>query len=223
MARNYAALPHEYLEEMEALNDAEFGRLTRALLAYSMTGEPMALCGNERFYAKRVMAQEDRFRDSYDTITEKRSRAGKAGAGKRWQTHGKHGNTETDTDTKTETETNALPSDDGRSRGARAPSAPRGQYGWVKLTEEEYSHLVAELGQGEAQRCIDYVDQSAQGTNNKNRWVDWNLVVRRCHREGWGLKGGTPPAAGPAVDMVRQTEEDMTRMRRMLAYGEEVV
>lgn len=39
MARNYAALPYDYLEEMEALNDAEFGRLTRALLAYSMTGE----------------------------------------------------------------------------------------------------------------------------------------------------------------------------------------
>lgn len=62
MARNYAALPYDYLEEMAALNDAEFGRLTRALLVYSMTGEPIALCGNERFYAKRVMAQEDRFR-----------------------------------------------------------------------------------------------------------------------------------------------------------------
>lgn len=61
MARNYAALPYDYLEEMEALNDAEFGRLTRALLAYSMTGEQIALCGNERFYAKRVMSQEDRF------------------------------------------------------------------------------------------------------------------------------------------------------------------
>nr|DAE22155.1 MAG TPA: NinG recombination protein [Siphoviridae sp. ctLsx2] len=62
MARNYAALPYDYLEEMEALNDAEFGRLTRALLSYSMTGEQIALCGNERFYAKRVMSQEDRFK-----------------------------------------------------------------------------------------------------------------------------------------------------------------
>lgn len=59
MARNYAALPHDYLEEMQELNDAEFGRLTRSLLKYSMTGEPIALSGNERFYAKRVMAAED--------------------------------------------------------------------------------------------------------------------------------------------------------------------
>lgn len=134
MARNYAALPYEYLEEMEALNDAEFGRLTRALLAYSMTGEPIALCGNERFYAKRVMAQEDRFKTSYQDAIGRRSEAGKKGAVKRWDSKNsnamasdsknsnaipamasdsKNGYTETKTETKTETDT--LPSDDGRS------------------------------------------------------------------------------------------------------------
>lgn len=121
MARNYAALPYDYLEEMEALNDAEFGRLTRALLVYSMTGEQLALCGNERFYAKRVMAQEDRFKASYDDISTTRREAGKAGAAARWQNgkrifangkngkaivaNGKNGNTETNTETKTNTNT----------------------------------------------------------------------------------------------------------------------
>lgn len=110
MARNYAALPYDYLEEMEALNDAEFGRLTRALLVYSMTGEQLALCGNERFYAKRVMAQEDRFKASYDDISTTRREAGKAGAAARWQNgkrifaNGKNGNTETNTETKTNTQ-----------------------------------------------------------------------------------------------------------------------
>lgn len=119
MARNYAALPYDYLEEMDALNDAEFGRLTRALLVYSMTGEQMALCGNERFFVKRMMAQEDRFKASYDDIATTRSEAGKAGAAARWQNgkrifangknskampaNGKNGNTETKTDTNTET------------------------------------------------------------------------------------------------------------------------
>lgn len=110
MARNYAALPYDYLEEMEALNDAEFGRLTRALLVYSMTGEQLALCGNERFYAKRVMAQEDRFKASYDDISTTRREAGKAGAAARWQNgkrisaNGKNGNTETKTKTNTNTQ-----------------------------------------------------------------------------------------------------------------------
>ena len=85
MARNYAALPYDYLEEMDALNDAEFGRLTRALLVYSMTGEQIALCGNERFFVKRMMAQEDRFKASYDDIATTRSEAGKARAAARWQ------------------------------------------------------------------------------------------------------------------------------------------
>lgn len=120
MARNYAALPYDYLEEMEALNDAEFGRLTRALLVYSMTGEQLALCGNERFYAKRVMAQEDRFKASYDDISTTRREAGKAGAaarcqnGKRIFANGKNGNTETKTKTKTKTNTNTQLSNDSK-------------------------------------------------------------------------------------------------------------
>lgn len=120
MARNYAALPYDYLEEMDALNDAEFGRLTRALLVYSMTGEQIALCGNERFFVKRMMAQEDRFKASYEDIATTRSEAGKAGAAARWQNgkrifangknskamsaNGKNGNTETNTETDTETD-----------------------------------------------------------------------------------------------------------------------
>lgn len=67
------------------------------------------------------------------------------------------------------------------------------QYGWVKLTQEEYDRLVADLGEAETKRCITYVDEAAQTTGNKNRWKDWNLVIRKCHNQGWGLnqqKGG---------------------------------
>lgn len=61
-----------------------------------------------------------------------------------------------------------------------------GVYGWVRLTEEEYNRLVSDLGKAEAERCIAYIDESAQGNGNKNKWKDWNLVVRKCSREGWG-------------------------------------
>lgn len=62
-----------------------------------------------------------------------------------------------------------------------------GQYGWVHLSNEEYQRLVDDMGEQELQRCIAYVDESAQGNGNKNRWKDWNLVLRKCHRDGWGL------------------------------------
>lgn len=82
-----------------------------------------------------------------------------------------------------ESESNPNPNPEECAHARRA----RGQYGWVKLSDDEYSRLIADLGDKEAARCIAYVDESAQGTGNKNRWKDWNLVVRKCSREGWGL------------------------------------
>lgn len=61
-----------------------------------------------------------------------------------------------------------------------------GEYGWVKLSDTQYQKLQKELGQDELDRCIRYVDECAQQTGNKNKWKDWNLVIRRCNRDGWG-------------------------------------
>lgn len=61
-----------------------------------------------------------------------------------------------------------------------------GDYGWVKLTDAQYEKLANDLGVDELKRCIQYIDESAQSTGNKNKWKDWNLVIRRCSREGWG-------------------------------------
>lgn len=73
-----------------------------------------------------------------------------------------------------------------------APAKPtrkaRGDFGWVKLTDDEYDRLLNDFGDAEAKRCIAYVDEAAQSTGNKNKWRDWNLVVRKCHRQGWGRK-----------------------------------
>lgn len=92
MERTYAVLPHEYLEEMDCLGDAEFGRLTRALIKYSVTGELPALSGNERFFWKRVQACEDRFQLHFAEAREKRAASGIKGASARWQKMAKDGN-----------------------------------------------------------------------------------------------------------------------------------
>lgn len=84
MSRDYCVILHEYLEEMEELSEAEFGRLIRALLKYSRTGEPMRLEGNERYYARRVMNVDKRFNSSYEKTTSSRSETGKKGAAARW-------------------------------------------------------------------------------------------------------------------------------------------
>lgn len=79
----------------------------------------------------------------------------------------------------------------------------RSQYGWVKLTDEQYDRLIQEYGLQKARAAIDYVDESAQTTGNKNKWKDWNLVVRKCIREGWGQNrqnSGSPPPPKPRRD-----------------------
>ena len=89
------------------------------------------------------------------------------------------------------------------STEADKPPAPArkkyGSFGWVKLTEDEHSRLVAELGEQEAKRCIDYVDEAAQSNGNRNKWRDWNLVIRRCHRDGWGFSKSTPARGGTPI------------------------
>lgn len=63
-----------------------------------------------------------------------------------------------------------------------------GAYGWVRLSTEEYNRLRSDLGEAELERCIAYVDESAQSNGNKNKWKDWNLVIRKCSRGKWGAK-----------------------------------
>lgn len=91
----------------------------------------------------------------------------------------------------------------GQEQALRADKPPTptrkkyGEYGWVSLTDDEYSRLLSDLGQAELDRCIQYIDESAQGNGNKNKWRDWNLVLRRCAREGWGRRN-TDIAESPA-------------------------
>ena len=78
-----------------------------------------------------------------------------------------------------------------------------GEFGWVKLSDDEYNRLLNDLGEAEVKRCIAYVDESAQLNKNKNKWRDWNLVLRKCSRDGWGLRGNNITRRGP-----RELDED---------------
>ena len=72
------------------------------------------------------------------------------------------------------------------STAAEPPRTQYGEFGWIKLSDDDYNKLLSEMGQSELDRCIRYVDESAQKTGNKNKWKDWFLVVRNCYRYGWG-------------------------------------
>lgn len=80
MAREYFPAYHSYLEVMEALTDAEKGRLFTACLLYSKTGEVPQLSGNERYLFPAFRSQIDRDKKSYDAYSAAQSEK----ARKRW-------------------------------------------------------------------------------------------------------------------------------------------
>lgn len=123
-----------------------------------------------------------------------------------------------------------------KPKARKLPRKKYGEHGWVRLTDAEYERLLRDLGQAELDRCIQYVDESAQGNGNKNGWKDWNIIVRKCHRQGWGVScpsqrsqkpksamwttGLTPMAEKTPERQAqeeRELEESMRQMQKMLA------
>ena len=90
MGKTYIAVPYAYLDECGMLTDAEFGQLMRGLLRYGAEGTPIEAEGNARFFARRMMNQEDFNRARYEEIARKRAEAGRRGAAARWD-GGAHG------------------------------------------------------------------------------------------------------------------------------------
>ena len=79
MAREYICLYHSYLDAIQALSDAERGRLLTAMLEYTLTGDAGNLRGNERFVFPLIKSQIDRDNGKYEEICKKRAQSGKIG------------------------------------------------------------------------------------------------------------------------------------------------
>lgn len=84
MGRNYAAVPHDYIEKLEELTDEEFGRLIRSLLLYSRAGEAFSPKGNERFFVQLVKITEDTFQSAFDETDRKKTERARKAAEARW-------------------------------------------------------------------------------------------------------------------------------------------
>lgn len=66
MAREFFCAYHSYLKSMRKLTDEECGRLFRALLTYSITGEETELEGREEIVFDIFSQQIDRDKESYE-------------------------------------------------------------------------------------------------------------------------------------------------------------
>lgn len=60
-----------------------------------------------------------------------------------------------------------------------------GEYGRVKLTETEYQRLTAEFTQDYIDQVIKNLDEYIESNNNKNKYSNYNLVIRKAIKEKW--------------------------------------
>lgn len=60
-----------------------------------------------------------------------------------------------------------------------------GKYGRIKLTAKEYLKLIDEFGKEYIDNQIDLLDEYVESNNNKNKYSNFNLVLRRSIRENW--------------------------------------
>lgn len=231
VARNYAALLHEYLEEMDILSDAEFGRLCRALLQYSVDGKEGQLEGAEKVLWKRVKKQEDRFQESYEEKSESRRNAGKKGAAKRWRSMADDGTAMANdgkpwqaiaSDSKngqykTKTETNIPPPIGGRDTRPRAKTNPP--------TFEQVLEKAKLMGCPECAKpffdyyaAADWRDSEGKpcAWNWQQKLVAWQMREEKRRKNQKPPFGGKVSAAPEDPSAVRRDMERMEEYRRKL-------
>lgn len=204
MARPGVMLYFSILPALDSLPPASAGTLLLAAMHYAQDGkEPVFEDATLAFAWALLKPSIDRDGEVYDekrlrgewmTYCRQCKRDGNESVDfETWRQRTVTGPLRTDTDTKpisVSIPDSVSVSDSNKGIVADKPPTPArrkyGTYGWVRLTDDERARLEHDLGAVELARCIAYIDESAQGNGNKNRWKDWNLVIRRCSREGWG-------------------------------------
>lgn len=184
------------------LSDQQLGILIRAVISYRFRGDVDDGVDDRVDMAFSFLADQV---DRMEELKEKKSAAANARWSKQTEQEADALCTPMQTDTEDapvlshpvqavpENKETKISKDKKVGNGAAAPTRDRqrsfGKFGWVKLSQQAYDALTAEMGQGELQHCIDYLDEAAQITGNKNKWRDFGLVIRKCSREQWGLDG----------------------------------
>ena len=185
----------EMFDVLESLLDGHAKMMLKAIRNYSQYGEIPDFTGYPMLSTLWMLVKPkvDADAERYERTIEQRRNAGKVSAAKRLAEANDCQQIQPTTTTTTATTTAeymappaALPTPPEQQKD-KPVRHKHGQYGWIRLSEKEYSRLSNDLGEAELKRCIAYVDEAAQSTGNKNKWRDWNLVLRRCHRDGWGV------------------------------------
>ena len=189
----YFPVWRRYLEQLRnaKLTDHELAHLFMAMLEYQFEGkEPEGFTDRVQIIWGFYRPDLDHARERYETAV----RNGRKGGRKKQQKPEETTQNQTEGISISESisESESISISESKEKPASKAEADLsssqkayGEYGWVKLTDAQYSQLRQSMGDVELARCIAYIDESAQSTGNRNRWLDWYAVLRRCYQKRW--------------------------------------
>ena len=184
MARDFVCLYHSYLDAMEALGDAERGRLVTAMINHSLRREIGELSGNERYIWPMIRSQIDRDIEAY--------------ANKCEQNKNNRQRTSTTVNDRQRTMT-TVDKEKGKGEEKEEYSPPkspseRGKR-FTAPTVDEVAAYCSERNNGvDAQTFVDFY-ASKGWLIGKNKMKDWKAAVRTWERS----RGGTSQAKAVTV------------------------
>ena len=90
-----------------------------------------------------------------------------------------------------------------------------GVYNRVLLTEDEYNKLVTEFGETFIQKQIEKLDEYVESNNNKNKYTNYNLVLRKAIREKWFNVQNVPEWFDKKIEIEEPSEETLDAFNEM--------
>lgn len=95
---------------------------------------------------------------------------------------------------------------------------PLGEYKRVKLKQKEYDKLIEEYGKEYVDFIINRLDEYVESNNNKNKYKNFNLVIRKAIRENWFKKDKelNPEWFNKKVEKKETTEDERLEIESLL-------
>lgn len=195
---SYLKLFVDCLDKYQKLNDTEFGRLVRAALRYKATGAEPDNLGREALLWDGMRLDIDRDNESYQTLCDTRSEAGKKGAKSRWQNHSKNGKShlpygkngqEEDKDKEEDKE------EDKDKDNDSPPKSPNGGNDVVKEIVDAYEGAIGAIPRYVMSEAMGFVESGLETSlvcraiqiaaeNNVRKWSYAAAILRECENKG---------------------------------------
>lgn len=198
MALEYFCCFHSYGRKLEKLSDQEVGRLFRALMKYSATGEHTELTGRESIAYDFIADDIDRSKQEYDRRCEKN----RENIAKRYEDTTVYDRIPSNTtvyesyQTKSKTKTKSKTNDANASIAFRKPTA------------EEIKAYCAENGYSvDADAFIDHYESNGWKIGGRSAMKDWKAAVRNWSRNGYGKGKAKDTMVSHSLDVDQYEEE----------------